>query len=55
MWHLVLDRVPSLPGAVHEHGALLDALLSGDGARAEAVMREHVVAFERQVLEAIEG
>jgi DNA-binding GntR family transcriptional regulator len=55
VWHLVLDRVPSLPGAVHEHAALLDALLSGDGARAEAVMREHVVAFERQVLEAIEG
>ena len=55
VWHLVLDRVPSLPGAVHEHGALLDALLSGDGARAEAVMREHVVAFERHVLEAIEG
>jgi DNA-binding GntR family transcriptional regulator len=51
--HLVLDRVPSLPGAVHEHAMLLDALLSGDGDRAEAVMREHVVAFERQVLEAI--
>jgi DNA-binding GntR family transcriptional regulator len=53
VWHLVLDRVPSLPGAVHEHAVLLDALLSGDGARAEAVMREHVVAFERQVLDAI--
>jgi DNA-binding GntR family transcriptional regulator len=53
VWHLVLDRVPSLPGAVHEHAVLLEALLSGDGARAEAVMREHVVAFERQVLEAI--
>jgi DNA-binding GntR family transcriptional regulator len=53
VWHLVLDRVPSLPGAVHEHAALLDALVSGDGARAEAVMREHVVAFERQVLDAI--
>jgi DNA-binding GntR family transcriptional regulator len=53
VWHLVLDRVPSLPGAVHEHAALLEALLSGDGARAEGVMREHVVAFEHQVLEAI--
>jgi DNA-binding GntR family transcriptional regulator len=55
VWHLVLDRVPSLPGAVHEREALLDALLSGDGGRAEAVMREHVVAFERHVLEAIES
>lgn len=55
VWHLVLDRVPSLPGAVHEHRALLDALLSGDGGRADAVMREHVGALEREVLEAIEG
>jgi DNA-binding GntR family transcriptional regulator len=53
VWHLVLDRVPSLPGAVHEHVVLLDALLSGDGDRAETVMREHVVAFERQVFDAI--
>lgn len=53
VWHLVVDRVPTLPGAVHEHRALLDALLSGDGARAEAVMREHVGALEREVLEAI--
>jgi DNA-binding GntR family transcriptional regulator len=53
VWHLVVERVPSLPGTVHQHRALLDALLSGDGARAEAVMREHVGAFERQVREAI--
>jgi DNA-binding GntR family transcriptional regulator len=53
VWHLVLDRVPELPGAVHEHAVLLDALLSGDGARAETLMREHVNAFERQVLDAI--
>jgi DNA-binding GntR family transcriptional regulator len=53
VWHLVLDRVPELPGAVHEHAVLLEALLSGDAARAEALMREHVNAFERQVLEAI--
>jgi len=53
VWHLVLDRLPTLPDAVHEHTTLLEALTSGDGARAEAVMREHVIAFERQVLEAI--
>jgi DNA-binding GntR family transcriptional regulator len=53
VWHLVLDRVPALPSAVHEHALLIEALLSGDGTRAEAVMREHVVAFEREVLEAI--
>jgi DNA-binding GntR family transcriptional regulator len=53
VWHLVLDRVPALPGAVHEHAVLLEAVLSGDGARAGAVMREHVLAFERHVLAAI--
>ena len=53
VWHLVLDRVPELPRAVHEHAVLLDVLLSGDGARAESLMREHVNAFERQVLDAI--
>jgi DNA-binding GntR family transcriptional regulator len=53
VWHVVIDQVPSLPGAVHEHRALLDALLSGDGRHAEAVMREHVGALERQVLDAV--
>jgi DNA-binding GntR family transcriptional regulator len=55
VWHLVLERVPSAHAAVHEHDVLLDALVSGDGARAEAAMRAHVVGFERQVLAAIGG
>jgi DNA-binding GntR family transcriptional regulator len=52
IWHLVLGRVAALPAAVHEQRALLDALVAGDGRRAGARMREHVQAFEREILEA---
>jgi DNA-binding GntR family transcriptional regulator len=52
IWHLVLERVPALPAAVHEQRALLDAVSAGDGRRAGARMREHVQAFEAEILEA---
>jgi DNA-binding GntR family transcriptional regulator len=52
IWHLVLDRVPALPAAVHEQRALLDAVVRGDARRAGARMREHVQAFEAEILEA---
>jgi len=52
IWHLVLERVAALPAAVDEQRALLDALAAGDARRAGARMREHVAAFEREILEA---
>jgi DNA-binding GntR family transcriptional regulator len=52
IWHLVLERVAALPAAVHEQRALLDALVAGDARRAGARMREHVQAFEAEILEA---
>ena len=52
IWHLVLDRVPALPAAVHEQRALLAALTAGDSRRAGARMREHVQSFEAEILEA---
>jgi DNA-binding GntR family transcriptional regulator len=52
IWHLVLERVPALPAAVHEQRALLDAVSAGDARRAGARMREHVQAFEDEILEA---
>jgi DNA-binding GntR family transcriptional regulator len=54
IWHLVLDRVETLPAAVHEQRALLAALTAGDTRRAGARMREHVQAFEAEILEAFE-
>jgi DNA-binding GntR family transcriptional regulator len=52
IWHLVLERVAALPAAVDEQRALLAALVSGDARRAGARMREHVQAFEAEILEA---
>jgi DNA-binding GntR family transcriptional regulator len=52
IWHLVLDRVESLPAAVHEQRALLAAVTAGDARRAGARMREHVQSFEAEILEA---
>jgi len=52
IWHLVLDRVAALPAAVDEQRALLAALAAGDAPRAAARMREHVQAFETEILDA---
>jgi DNA-binding GntR family transcriptional regulator len=52
IWYLVLDRVPGLGHAVHDQTHLLEALLDRDGNRARNVMREHVLAFQREILAA---
>jgi DNA-binding GntR family transcriptional regulator len=49
LWYLVLDREVRLREAVDEHIELLRAVLSGDGALAEAIMRRHVSGFEREI------
>ncbi|HZC13968.1 MAG TPA: GntR family transcriptional regulator [Thermoleophilaceae bacterium] len=52
IWYLVLDRVPGLGHSVHDQMHLLEALLDRDGDRARAVMREHVLEFQREILAA---
>src|ERR671915_2438448 len=52
IWYLVLDRVPGLGHAVHDQMHLLEALLARDGTRARTIMREHVLAFQREILAA---
>src|SRR5687767_10051352 len=52
VWYLVLDRVPGLGHAVHDQAALVDALLDRDGTRARSIMREHVLAFQREIIAA---
>ena len=49
IWFLALDRVARLDDAVTEHADLLQAICDGDAARAEAVMRHHIEAFERAI------
>jgi DNA-binding GntR family transcriptional regulator len=52
IWHLVLERVPGLGHAVHEQVALLEALISHDAPRARQVMRDHVLAFQHEIMAA---
>jgi DNA-binding GntR family transcriptional regulator len=52
IWYLVLDRVPGLGHTVHDQLHLIEALLDRDGARARTIMREHVLAFQREILAA---
>jgi DNA-binding GntR family transcriptional regulator len=52
IWYLVLDRLPGLGHAVHDQTHLLEAVLAGDAERARAIMREHVMDFERELLAA---
>ncbi len=49
LWYLVLDREIRLREAVDEHVELLKAILSGDGDRAEQIMRRHVTGFEHEI------
>jgi len=49
LWYLVIDREVRLREAVDEHVELLQAILAGDGDRAEDIMRRHVTGFEREI------
>jgi DNA-binding GntR family transcriptional regulator len=52
IWHVVIDRVPGLGGAVFDQARLLEAILDRDPPRARELMREHVIAFEREIIAA---
>jgi DNA-binding GntR family transcriptional regulator len=52
VWYVVLDRVPGLGAAVVDHARLLEAILDGDAERARALMHEHVIEFEREIVAA---
>lgn len=52
VWYVVLDRVPGLGAAVFDHAHLLEAILARDAARARALMQEHVIEFEREIMAA---
>jgi DNA-binding GntR family transcriptional regulator len=52
IWYLVLDHVPTLGHAVHDQTQLLEAILDRNGDHARTIMREHVLAFQREILAA---
>ena len=53
LWYLVLDHDVGLREAIQEHVELLQAILAGDGARAEESMHRHVAGFEREIRKAL--
>jgi len=55
LWFLVLDHEVRLGAAVEEHVELLEAVMAGDGDRAEAIMRRHVTGFEHEIRKALVG
>jgi DNA-binding GntR family transcriptional regulator len=50
IWYLVLDRVPGLWTAVHDQREMIEAFLTRDGARARELMKEHILAFQREIV-----
>ena len=52
IWYVVLDRVPGLGHSVHDQADLLRALVDRDAQRARTLMREHVLAFQREIIAA---
>jgi DNA-binding GntR family transcriptional regulator len=50
IWYLVLDRVPGLWTAVHDQRAMIRAMLTRDGPRARALMKEHILEFQREIV-----
>lgn len=49
IWVLFLDRLPALPGHVHEHADLLRAVVAGDEEKAAELALAHVVGFEKAI------
>ncbi|MFR9801021.1 GntR family transcriptional regulator [Pseudonocardia sp. RS010] len=49
IWVLFLDRLPGLPGHVHEHADLLRAVVAGEGEKAAELALGHVVGFEKAI------
>ena len=49
LWYLVLNRLGDVRGAMAQHGWVADALKAKDGARAEALMQQHVSDFQQRI------
>ena len=53
LWYLVIDHEVRLREAVQEHIDLLEAILDGDGDRADQCMQRHVTGFECEIRRAL--
>jgi DNA-binding GntR family transcriptional regulator len=53
IWHLVLERIGSVRGAMDQHIAITEAIEARDPKRAEKLVRQHVVEFQQQIRAAL--
>ena len=53
LWHLALDRLNDVRGAIEQHRGVAEALKAGDGARAEALVQQHVTQFQQEIKAAL--
>jgi DNA-binding GntR family transcriptional regulator len=49
LWYLVLDRLGDVKGAMEHHIEITEALKARDGARAEAILRQHIAEFQQRI------
>jgi DNA-binding GntR family transcriptional regulator len=49
IWHVLLDRIGDVRGAMEQHAAITTALQERDGARAEALLQQHVSEFQKEI------
>jgi len=49
IWHLVLDRISGVRGAMEQHIAITRALQAGDADLAESLVQKHVSEFQQQI------
>jgi DNA-binding GntR family transcriptional regulator len=53
IWHMVLDRLESVKGAMEQHIEITDALEKRDGGRAEALLQKHISDFQQEIKSAL--
>ena len=49
LWHLVLGRLGDVRDAMEQHREIMEALKAHDGARAEALLRTHILEFQQRI------
>jgi len=49
LWHLALDRLEDVKGTIELHRDIVEAVKSRDGARAEALIQQHVSEFQHKI------
>jgi len=49
LWYLALDRLGNVKGAMKQHIEITEALKARDGARAEAILQQHIAEFQERI------